>query len=228
MDHLLVFDTETTGLGLDAGVCEVAWVEIDDDMNVLDKQRSLINPGVPISPAASGVHRITDDMVRDAPTLHDFLNGAIPGIGQKTVLMIAHNASFDAKFLKPHVGALETMCTLKLARQAWPESPDHKLSTLMFFLQLAIAGSHNALDDVMTCHGVLKLGCHKLGLTLEEAFYLLRKPREVTHMPFGKQHKGRLLTEVPTDYLKWCLTLENLDSDLRASIEKIMKKKRRA
>lgn len=228
MDHLWIFDTETSGLSADAGVCEVAWLEIDDDMNVLDRQRSLINPGVPISPAASGIHKITDDMVRDAPSLPDFLNSAIPGIGQKKVLMIAHNAPFDAKFLKPHVGNLETMCTLKLARRAWPESPDHKLSTLMYFLRLPVAGSHNALNDVETCHGVLKLGCHRLGMTLEEAFYLLRKPQEITVLPFGKQHKGKLLVDVPLDYLKWCLTLENLDADLRASIEKVVAKKKRA
>lgn len=227
MDDLIVFDTETSGLGPNAGVCEVAWIRIDDGMNVLSKHRSLINPGVPISPSASGIHHITDEMCYNAPTLEQYLQAEAAHFKTGKILMIAHNAPFDAKFLRPHVRELETMCTLKLARRAWPESPDHKLPTLMYFLNLPTLGNHNALDDVLTCLGVLKLGCHQLGLTLEEAFTLLRKPQEVTIMPFGKEHKGKPLSEVPLSFLQWCLT-KDIDADLRYSIEKILSKKRRA
>lgn len=37
-------------------------------------------------------------------------------------------------------------------------------------------------------------------------------------MPFGK-HKGKLLAEVPTDYLEWVLTLKELNHRLRFAIE---------
>ena len=72
----IVGDTETSGLSASPGVCEIAWAEIDEQGNVLDLQHSLIDPEVPICPAASGVHHITDDMVADAPTMEEFFTVA--------------------------------------------------------------------------------------------------------------------------------------------------------
>jgi DNA polymerase III epsilon subunit-like protein len=228
MDRLWVFDTETSGLGASAGVCEAAVIEIDDDMQILNQYRSLLNPGCEISVSATAIHDITDDMVKDCPTIEQWFETNFPNLKNEHVLMVAHNAPFDAKFLAPHVGKLESLCTLKLARRAWPECPDHKLRTLMYYLKLQKLGSHSALDDTTTCLGVLKLACEKLGLTLEDAYHMLRKPTEVTHMPFGKEWKGKPLCEVSDSFMNWCLNLKDLDADLRYSIEKEMAKRNKA
>lgn len=43
--------------------------------------------------------------------------------------------------------------------------------------------------------------------------------KQLLTFPFGK-HKGELISNVPTDYLEWVLTLSNLKDNLRQAIEK--------
>lgn len=230
MDHLLVYDTETAGLTLEEGVVEHAWVEIDDHFNIIDQVHSLINPPGDISPSAAGVHGITKDMVADAPSMEEFMGDRFI---DKHILVIAHNAAFDLKYIAPHAKKASKLCTLKLARLAFPKDPegqpegyvpppDHKLPTMMYYLGLAKAGTHNALDDVHTCLQLLKRCCEKLNLTLEEAFELCNKPVLVKKIEFGK-HKGKKLTELPRDYVTWLLGTDNLDENLRYSLELLKK-----
>jgi DNA polymerase-3 subunit epsilon len=64
---LAFIDLETTGVNLGTDrIIEIAIVKILVDGTRTNK-RKLINPGMPIPPASSEVHGITDDMVRDAP-----------------------------------------------------------------------------------------------------------------------------------------------------------------
>lgn len=61
-------DLETTGLGEDDRICEIALVTLREG-KVVDVFASLVNPGRPIPPEAASVHGITDDKVIDAPTI---------------------------------------------------------------------------------------------------------------------------------------------------------------
>lgn len=220
MDHLIIFDTETTGVGPDAGVVEAAFVEVDDDLTVLCQHRSLINPGHPIPPGASGVHGIVDADVADAPRFADWMAQVAPQFKRREILVIAHNASFDEKFIRPHCGKTSQFCTLKLARKVWPEAPDHKLATLMYYLGIRRSASHNALDDVMTTHGLLKKACEKVGTDLEGLYGLLQKPVEITVCPLGK-HKGLPMSEVPKAYLRWMKEkITDMDADLLRAVNK--------
>ena len=67
MERTRVLDTETTGVSADASIVEIAWIEIDADLNEIRRFRSLIDPEMPISPGASGVHHITNEMVSGEP-----------------------------------------------------------------------------------------------------------------------------------------------------------------
>ena len=60
-------DTETTGLGKDAGIVEISWIETDEHFNEVERHYSLINPGKPIQAGAMGAHGITEAMVADLP-----------------------------------------------------------------------------------------------------------------------------------------------------------------
>jgi exodeoxyribonuclease X len=218
IDVILVADTETAGLAPpEAGVVEIAWYEINDDYSIIDKVRSLINPETPISPIASGVHGIIEADIVDSPTLATFMADRFT---DKNILMIGHNIAFDIRFTKNHFLSVDGLCTLKLARIAYPDAPDHKLQTLMFHLGLTKGSNHSALDDVNTAYELTRKIGEDLGLDLQGLYDLSKQPIMVKTMPFGK-FKGKAISSLKPDYIKWLLTLDNLDDNLRYTIERI-------
>ena len=89
-------DFETTGLSAKSDrVIEVGIVRTSADGRTLREYSSLVNPSRDVG--RTDIHGITAGMLRDAPTfaqivgdVASMLNGAV---------MVAHNASFDARFL---------------------------------------------------------------------------------------------------------------------------------
>ena len=68
---IVFFDLETTGVDpFNDRIVQIGCIRIETDGSKTEKDW-LINPGVPIPAATSQIHGITDDMVKDAPTLGD-------------------------------------------------------------------------------------------------------------------------------------------------------------
>lgn len=66
---IAIIDLETTGVNVGTDkIIEIAIVKFLPGADQPLKKRKLINPGKPIPEAASAVHGITDEMVKDAPT----------------------------------------------------------------------------------------------------------------------------------------------------------------
>jgi DNA polymerase III epsilon subunit-like protein len=90
--HRYIFgDTETTGLGKDAGIVEISWVETDENFNEVSRHYSLINPEKPIQPGAMGAHGITEAMVADSPTISEFMEEAGYPLDVEGGVLVAHN-----------------------------------------------------------------------------------------------------------------------------------------
>jgi DNA polymerase III subunit epsilon len=71
---LAIFDLETTGINIGSDrILEIAIIRIMPGGNV-QKKRKLLNPEMPIPPAATEVHGITNEMVKDAPTFKQAAN----------------------------------------------------------------------------------------------------------------------------------------------------------
>lgn len=71
---LAFIDLETTGINLGSDrIIEIAIVRIGTDSKQTVK-RKLINPEMPIPPASSEIHGITDEMVKSAPTFKQVAN----------------------------------------------------------------------------------------------------------------------------------------------------------
>ena len=216
----LLVDTETTGISAEDKVCEMAYVEIDDAFNVVRSGNSLINPGIPIHYAASSVNGITDVMVKDAPTLEDYmLSEGSPLRGEVT--LIAHNLDFDFRFLKQYTDdGVGKLCTLKCARVLYPDAANHKQGTLaaMLGIQVAREKAHSADGDLDVLLQLLQCLCRDAGTDLYGLLEVQRRPRPISKMPFGK-HKGVPLAELPNNYIHWLLNkCENLDADLRTAL----------
>lgn len=201
-----IADVETAGFAgpdeISTGVCEVAWLEIDEELNVLRSFSSLVNPGRQIEEGAREAHGITDAEVAFAPQLKTLY---AQHWNDAPTVVIAHNKNFDLKFLSPYIQVLyDSLCTLELARQYFPKAPNHKLGTLADYLGLEKGTAHRAAGDVVTTLNLLRAVVASTGRTLPELIKLGRKPKVLTVMPFG-EHKGKAFHDIPAGYLNWIL-----------------------
>jgi len=227
MQRILIADTETTGFSTTKdGICEISFLEVDEELTEVLRFEKLINPGVPISPSASAVNGITDEDVKNCPSMEE----ALKGFGSDyfdDVFLLAHNSPFDRRFLKKFWTINGDFCTLKAARYLYPQAENHKLGTLRYWLKLDTdtedrkdALAHSALGDVLVTLALLKRMIKDSGKTLPQLHDLICKPKKITTMSFGK-FKGMKLRALPKNYVKWLLTLEKLDDDLRTALLKL-------
>ena len=152
--ELVVLDFETTGLSATSGdrIVEVGAARYSEAALVQEFE-SLVNPLRPISPGASRVNRLTDQMVAGAPTIDRVLPELLEFVGKSTI--VAHNAQFDLSFLECALSDLglapimnDTVCTLRLARTVIPWLRSYSLDSLVRSLRLDVDVRHRALADV--------------------------------------------------------------------------------
>lgn len=228
-----VADSETTDAGPTASVCEIGWIRIDEDFNILETVESLIDPQQMISPGASGIHGLVNADVQDSPTLEEFFTVDDPTcycygkMLPDNAVVIGHRISFDMRFMAPYFSTppLE-LCTLRWARKLYPTADDHKLSTLIFALDLPrSAGAHRVLADVMSSYWLARHICERTGMTLPQLAEASSEPMELATFPFGK-HKGVPFREVPRSYLQWALReMKDLDLDMLYTLDLHINKK---
>jgi len=87
----LILDTETTGLGSDAEICQIAIINSNGE-TLLD---TLVKPTKPIPPDATAIHGITNQMVAEAPPfsgrqVYDIINGKH---------VVIYNRDYDVQML---------------------------------------------------------------------------------------------------------------------------------
>ena len=211
MPHII--DTETASLH--GGVCELAVLEIDNDLNVVQEFLSRVNPERPIDPGAFAVHGISDADVEYSPTLKDLGHQL-----SQVTHAAAHNYPFDARMLKGHLNVEQSLCTLALARQYIKGTTNHKLETLKVELGFPDQKSHSALGDVYTTLDLLRHVRDLAGVDLPTLFERASAPKIIHRITFGK-HKGKLVTSLPVDYRNWLLAQEGLEANLRYTLEKL-------
>ncbi len=148
------FDVETTGMSPAGGhrICELALVQWQEN-KVVATFHSLLNPGRPISPAASAVNSITDSMVAQAPYFHEVAEDLLRFI--RDTIIIGHNVSFDLSFLNSQLRNIDlpevdntVLDTLSLARRCY-NFPSNSLGNIAKTLTLPIQTQHRALDDAL-------------------------------------------------------------------------------
>ncbi|WP_302380546.1 PolC-type DNA polymerase III [Anaerotignum lactatifermentans] len=151
-DTYVVFDIETTGLSKEKEmITEIGAVKVADG-KIIDRFSTFVNPQRPISAEITKLTGITDDMVKDAPTIENILPEFLK-FCEDTVL-VAHNASFDTGFIRiaaerAGLGELHhtIVDTLELARALLPELNKHKLDIVCEHLGVTLNGHHRAVND---------------------------------------------------------------------------------
>lgn len=164
MNTVAVIDFETTGLSPDYGdrATEVAVVMVENG-RVIERFQSLMNSGVRVPGFIEHLTGISNEMLKHAPPTQQVMRDLDAFIGD--VPLVAHNASFDRKFLDAEFDRVQVrrkqdfICSMRVARRVYPEAPNHKLGTLVEYTGIHSAGrAHRALADAeMTASLWLKM-----------------------------------------------------------------------
>ena len=164
----IVIDIETTGLYPERGdrIIEIAALPIIDGRLIFENSYSqLINPGISIPNNIVKLVNITNDMVKNAPSIEKVLPIFLRYI--KDSPLIAHNAPFDIGFLNHYLKILNlhtiknrVIDTLALSREIFENKKSHNLDIVAkrLGLQFENIQRHRALGDViLTAKVFLKL-----------------------------------------------------------------------
>ncbi|ABY44472.1 3'-5' exonuclease [Bacillus mycoides] len=154
----VVIDFETTGFNpYNDKIIQVAAVKYHNH-ELVDQFVSYVNPERSIPDRITSLTGITNYRVSDAPTIEEVLPLFLAFLHTKVI--VAHNASFDMRFLKSNVNMLglpepknNVIDTVFLAKKYMKHAPNHKLETLKRMLGIRLS-SHNAFDDCITCAAV--------------------------------------------------------------------------
>ena len=145
-------DTETTGLCPKEGgkICEIA-VSVTQNGAPVEEFSTLLNPGIPMSPAVVAIHGITNEMVAHAPTFADIAPRLLAML--EGCVLVAHNADFDLKFLQEEFSSCglrlpnaPVLDTLKLARKSGKFAKNN-LGCVAEQLGISCQGWHRAMAD---------------------------------------------------------------------------------
>lgn len=155
-----VLDVETTGLGPDAQITELA-VQLfaftrEGQVLFLGQGRGWLNdPGIPIPPEVVELTGITDEMVRGRVV--DYLE--LSQLMQGVALVVAHNADFDRQVLEKRIGgsfeALPWACSRTDAPWAAHGFRDRRLAALLADTRREFFDAHRALDDAVVTAALL-------------------------------------------------------------------------
>lgn len=139
---------------------------------IVDQFLSLVNPEIPIPRFVATLTGISNEMVKTAPVFAlvapqwlDFVSDSV---------LVAHNAPFDTSFLNHEISRVYPghrminphLCTVRLARRAFPDLSNHRLDTIASHFSIPIASRHRAGSDA---------------LATAEIFILLLTELEETH-----------------------------------------------
>lgn len=178
---IVFIDTETTGLS--PSTCKIIEIGVSIQQmderglligDVIEKQ-SLIDPSMPIPPAATNIHHITDAMVKNKPDFETIINAMMKVIPKGSV-MVAHNAPFDMDFMLNEANmvskrasdwmmSMKVIDTLPAYRQSFKGRANLAAMCKFFDVDFPEGDNHRAIVDVRMlreCYNKWTLGYSSL------------------------------------------------------------------
>ncbi len=221
---LVFFDLETTGTDIASDrVVQIAALKLHPDGSE-DLHMLLINPGIPIPPEATAVHRITDSDVAGKPAFSDIAS-SLCGFFSGCDIAGFNSNRFDLPLLVEEFGRCgirfpDPGCRVIDAQVIYHKKEERTLSAAYrFYCNKILENAHDAESDVRATLEIFKSQIERyrdLGDTVDEvhgfcnpqevvdfARYLTRNEKGEIIFNFGK-HKGKTITQEP-DYTRWVL-----------------------
>lgn len=204
MTTAAIFDTETTGTK-DPQVIELAYLLLDETAPAagFTVTQELFKPTKPIEFGALATHHILLSDLEDSPP-SDTARFSLP----PTDFLIGHNVDFDWEVMGQPPG--RRICTLALARDAFPDLDSHRLGAAYYYVfgaipstRLRVQKAYGAVADVLMCLELMNKFMSMWEVPSLEALYLrseeARIPKKWT---FGK-FRGAPIGAADRGYVNW-------------------------
>ncbi len=152
--EFVCFDLETTGLSAENDEITEIGAVIMRNGELCERYQTFVNPGRKLSRNIIDLTGITDEMLKDAPTLEQVLPEFLAFCGGRP--FAAHNADFDIGFLQTGCHRLGLdfqptyLDTLIMAQNLMPKLGKYKLDIVADALSLPAFQHHRASDDGAT------------------------------------------------------------------------------
>lgn len=173
MENMIVVDIETGGFDLDLGIMEVAALVVEKGEIVKEVHLAEVeDPSSIHLGMGEGYADISEDQIKKE-TFRSLLT-------QYNYPIVAHNVSFDRKFLV-YYGWLdeeyECYDSIRAIKYANPNLFSYSLDYLVSFYELDKPLNHIALDDVKALFGVIKRAAPPTWIPLYRV-----KPKQINHL----------------------------------------------
>ena len=153
LPNYVVFDLETTGFDPEQEeIIEIGAIKVQDGY-IMSTFSTLVKPGKEIDPFITGLTGISNEDVKDAPSINEVLPDFFDFVGDNVV--VGHNVTFDISFIAASAGragltfAPDYVDTMRLARCLYPAEKHHKLQNLREWFGIDVLGAHRAMNDVL-------------------------------------------------------------------------------
>ena len=152
--NFTAIDFETANEGR-ASACAVGVVRMRGGV-IVESFETLLRPReLRVDWRNQAVHGIAVERLHHAPTLADVWPQLLPYLHRQAV--VAHNSAFDVSVLEYScrdfgvpIPAFHCLCSVKLARVAWPQLERHKLDHVAAHFGIPL-NHHDALSDARAC-----------------------------------------------------------------------------
>ena len=171
------FDLETTGLSvMDDDITEFGAVKMKNGQEI-DRIQSLIKPKKKISQKITQLTHITNDDVKNAPTIEEYIPQILEFFGNDVI--VAHNATFDVGFLNEILQRYgykklrnPSIDSLALAWKLLPDLKGYRLGNVARYYRIAYDGdeAHRADYDAEVLASVFNMMLHDL---MQQQYYNL-------------------------------------------------------
>ncbi len=220
----LFLDIETTGVSSEDKICSCGLIESNT------QHYELYNEGKKITPKASSIHHITNEMIADKGR---FQEGEIFALLQKyntqETTLVVHNAKFIIDMLSSHGFFFEGIIidTKRVAKHLIKECESYALDFLWYECKL-----YKEQPYEVNCHSrddVVKLSLlyeYLAELVPQDTLAQLSvSPVLLEKFSFGKYNNCYIeeISMRDRGYLQWLISLEDIDEDLAYSLQYYLK-----
>ncbi len=214
---------ETTGIDEKDRIIQVAFKKVGEKV----WYESLFKPPIPVSIDAMSICHITNEELETkipfiGSSLFEILK--VSFVDPETVF-VAHNASFDLKFLAKEGLKLpeKHVCTMKIAhaKDATGLLEKHNLQFLRYYHGLKFdqkINPHDAMSDIIVLEGLFNY--YLKTYTIEEMVEISSKPILLKKIMFGK-FKGMWFKDIAKkemSYLRWMRTNVEMDENMKYTV----------